>query len=349
MSADWSIPYPTHLDESRVPEILRPLTHVEHSWDVFPWYLTSRLVGLLEKPEPCFEYLHVTMYFRARAAMLALTGDVLDRKELFASFCRHRVQVGGIYRAHLLHYLRVYLKRRNFVQLPECEQAEFDPLLDPQQVEASRESIRRVVTFSEAECINTLNIISLATDMTEVICLRPLESWAEGAERPVSVRVPSQTCPHEVGHELAPVRDEAREALRARRSVRKISVRSHRERGISDLTGQKAEGSGAGWKVVGDYRMIMVPGQSKAINLARKPKARAVLRLIHTRLVESGKKDFLTEEMRDAFNAQFSEDVAQRRWMSDRIREDLFRGKEREFDLLFETLDKAAGWYRMRA
>jgi len=41
--------------------------------------------------------------------------------------------------------------------------------------------------------------------------------------------------------------------------------------------------------------------------------------------------------------------VAQRRWMSDRIREDLFRGKEREFDLLFEALDKAAGWYRMRA
>ncbi len=393
-SADWSIPYPAHFDAEGVTKVLLPLTQVEHHWEVFPWYLVSRLVGLLETPAPCFEYLHATLFFRARAAMLVLTGDVLDRKEIFGALCRHRVQVGGIYRAHLLHYLRAYLKQQNFVQLPECECAEFNALRDPQQMEANRELMRRVVVFSETEYLNTLSLISLATDMEEVISLRPLVLSDEGAARPASVRVPVQTNRYEAGHDLAPVRDEAKEALRARRPVRKVAVRRQGE--LSGMGGKDEDGDlsstggsagggkpesevrgpfdGAGstslttsqgrrksgekgndesrekktgFEVIGDYRVIRIPGR-REISLARKHKTRAVLRFIHMTLKKAGTTDFYVDEMRDAFNAQFTEEMAGKQWMSDRFREDLFKGKLEAFDLLFEPLDRASGHYRMK-
>lgn len=100
--------------------------------------------------------------------------------------------------------------------------------------------------------------------------------------------------------------------------------------------------------MVGDFRVIMVPGHRHAINLATKPKTRAFLRFLCERLARSGSTEFYVEEVREAFNAQFAGNLKNRRWASDRFREDLFRGKEQEFDLLFEPLDRAAGHYRVR-
>ena len=408
--ADWAIPYPSAVDEKSIPDALRAVTHVEHDWEAFPWYLAGRLVGLLEKPESSFEYFHVTAFFRARAAMLALKGDVLDHKDLFAALSRHQVQAGGIYRKHLLHYLRAFLKKHNFVQLPECDPPPFDPARDPEQPEKNRDLVQRVVRLSEHDYVSTLNFISVASEMEEEVARHSVGFWVNGADmpRPVDVRVRMRR--HDVGYDLLPAHEEVKRLIRAGRPVKKIVVRMQEEfgfapagGGISDLKGKISDGrkinhegtkgkrrdnglqatdhrlkteeredvehepfdkapafaeeratagkQGGGTKcakVIGDYRVIRVDGH-RNINLATKHKARAVVRFIHGELGKSGKAEFYVEEMRDAFNAQFPTALAHKRWVSDRFREDLFRGKEREFDLLFEALDKAAGRYRMKS
>lgn len=96
-------------------------------------------------------------------------------------------------------------------------------------------------------------------------------------------------------------------------------------------------------RIIGDFKVIRIPGHEE-INLGTRYRARAVLRFIHKQVKLKGTADFYIEEMRDEFNTHFSG----KQWKSDRIREDLFRGKEHEFDLLFETLDKASGYYRMK-
>jgi hypothetical protein len=206
----------------------------------------------------------------------------------------------------------------------------------------------------------------------------------EGAARPASVRVPVQTDRHGAGHDLAPVRDEAKEALRARRPVKKVAVRPQGE--LSGMGGKDEDGNlrpesagrgpfdGAGstslttsqgrrksgekgnyesrekktgFEVIGDYRVIRIPGR-REISLARKHKTRAVLRFIHMTLKKAGTTNFYVDDMRVEFNAQFGDDIAGKRWMSDRFREDLFKGKLEAFDLLFEPLDRASGHYRMK-
>ena len=93
-----------------------------------------------------------------------------------------------------------------------------------------------------------------------------------------------------------------------------------------------------------DYKVIRI-GKRK-IDLSRKPKARAFLRFARER---AGESEFQVEEMREAFNAQFGEGLAHKGWNSDRLREDLFRGLMRdEFDLLFDTVNLAAGIYRLK-
>lgn len=149
--ADWSIPYPADLNEKNVPGLLRPLTYAEHDWDDFPWHLAGRLVLLLEKPEASFEYLHLTYFFRARAAMLALTGDVLDQGDLFSALRQHHVQIGGIYRTHLLRHLRSFLKKHSLTQLPECGREHFDPVRESEQADKNRILIQSVAQAAERE------------------------------------------------------------------------------------------------------------------------------------------------------------------------------------------------------
>jgi len=84
------------------------------------------------------------------------------------------------------------------------------------------------------------------------------------------------------------------------------------------------------------------------INLATKHKARAFLGFVHRELNKAGQKEFYVEEMREVFNAQYTGEMSGKQWTSDRFREDLFRDKEREFDLLFESLERGSGYYRMK-
>jgi hypothetical protein len=69
---------------------------VEHAGEACPWHLTTKALNLLETPQACYEYLHLVWFFRARAAMLALEGSVLDHHDLFRALSKHRVQVAGI-------------------------------------------------------------------------------------------------------------------------------------------------------------------------------------------------------------------------------------------------------------
>jgi len=227
--ADWSIPYPSGLDEKQVPLVLRSLTHVEHDWRAFPWHLARRLVGLLEKPESSFDYLHVTAFFRARAAMLALKGDVLDPKELHAALSRHQVQAGGIYRKHLMQALRAFLKEHNFAQLPDCEWEPLAPWRSVEQAERNRDRLLRVVGSSESDYLSTLILISLASGLDERVREHRMVYWAKGAKMPRWVAVQARTRRHDIGYDLLPETDEIKRMIRAGRTVKKIVVQLQAE------------------------------------------------------------------------------------------------------------------------
>jgi hypothetical protein len=101
-------------------------------------------------------------------------------------------------------------------------------------------------------------------------------------------------------------------------------------------------------KVIGDFRAIILPNERKAISLTRKYKMRPFLRFVHSWVTERGTPDFYIEELRDAYNAQFTGSLVKKGWRSDRFQDDLFRDNKREFALLFDTIDKTTGHYRLK-
>jgi hypothetical protein len=227
--AEWDIFYPADLDEKRVPQILRPLTNVEHEMNDFPWYTVGRLIELLEKPEPSFEYLHVTVYFRARAAMLAMNGDVLDHTELFGALGKHQLQIGGIYRKHLHHYLMMCMQKHNMARLPECDRHRMDPFDDPGETEKNRDLMRRCIQAAERSFINTLNFISECPGMDARIEGESVEFWVKRIERdkPMDVRV--RVTRHAGGYRVKPCRDEAIATFGAGGTARAFDVRLQEE------------------------------------------------------------------------------------------------------------------------
>jgi len=115
---------------------------------------------------------------------------------------------------------------------------------------------------------------------------------------------------------------------------------------LVESRGRKTENRGQAGdvEVSPDYKVVRIG--KRRVDLARKPKARAFLRFVRER---AGESEFQVEEMREAFNAQFGEGLGHKGWNSDRLREDLFRGLARDaFDLLFDTVNLAAGIYRLR-
>lgn len=218
LQADWTFLYPENVDVKDVPTVLRRLSAVEHDWEVFPWYLVGRLVELLEHPEPIFEYLHVTWYFRARAAMLALTGDVPDRGLLFAVMKVHQVQAGGIYRHHLLRYLRAFLTTHNLMKLPECLEHGVNTVADPEQLERNRGTIRRVVECAERDYVGTLNYLCSATEMEEEVARHTVAFWMDGGAKPGRLDVGASAKQHESGYDVVPAPDEDKALIRAGRA-----------------------------------------------------------------------------------------------------------------------------------
>lgn len=106
-----------------------------------------------------------------------------------------------------------------------------------------------------------------------------------------------------------------------------------------------AAGDEARDEVYGNFSLIKVG--IRKIDLAKKYKARAFLRFARGYL-KGEDKTFYVEELRAKFNRQFGERFAKRQWTSERFREDLFKGVDKEdFDALFETVDQASGIYRL--
>jgi len=227
--ADWSIPYPADLDERRVPQILRPLTNVEHEMNDFPWYTVGRLIELLEKPEPSFDYLHVTGYFRARAAMLALKGDILDHTELFGALSKYQLQVGGIYRKHLQNYLLMCMQKHNMARLPECDKHRMDPFDDPGETEKNRDLMRRCIQAAERAFINTLNFISEGPGLDAKIEGESVEFWVKRMERDRAIDVLVRVTRHAGGYRVKPCRDEAIATFGAGGTARTFAVRLQEE------------------------------------------------------------------------------------------------------------------------
>jgi hypothetical protein len=114
-----------------------------------------------------------------------------------------------------------------------------------------------------------------------------------------------------------------------------------------EKTAGVAPDPGEAVKIEGDCIVIRLAG-GKRVDLRTKHKARGVLRFIISQVRKTGEREFNSESVRDAYNVQFPNGTAHKRWMCERFREDLFKGKEREFDLLFETIDKALYRYRLK-
>ncbi len=227
--ADWGIPYPADLDEKCVPGLLRSLTHVDHDWDAFPWHLADRMIGLLETPEASFEYLHLTVYLRARAAMLVLKGHVLNIIGLHTALSKYQVQVGGIYRKHMLYHLQAFLKKHNMAQLPVCDMHSMDPLHDPGQTEKNRDLIRRVMQKAEIAYLNTLNFISESPEMTERIAGESVEFWVERRENHRAINVRVRVTRHKGWYEVKPCREEAKRLFSDGRTAGTFAVRLQEE------------------------------------------------------------------------------------------------------------------------
>jgi hypothetical protein len=227
--ADWSVPYPANVDEKSVPGLLRPLTYVEHEIDAVPWHLADRMIGLLETPEASFDYLHLTEYLRARAAMLVIKGQVLNIHGLHTTLSKYQVQVGGIYRKHLLCFIRAFLKKHNMAQLPCCDMLMIDPLQDPKQTEKNRELIQRVIHAAETAYVNTLNFISEGPEMDERIAGESVEFWIKSQERHRIVDVRVRIFMHDGWYEVTVCPDEAKRLFRDGRTAGKYAVRLQEE------------------------------------------------------------------------------------------------------------------------
>lgn len=94
--------------------------------------------------------------------------------------------------------------------------------------------------------------------------------------------------------------------------------------------------------VVDDYKALRLR-DGTIIDLSRRTKCRAFVRHLHQRRKTTGNRVFLYQEEVDKLNAGQKAILIQ----SDDFKYGLFRGIHQHFDLLFTTLDKGFGRYRI--
>jgi hypothetical protein len=377
-SANWSILHPENVNEKNVQAVLDRLTDVAHEWEDFPWYLVGRLVELLEKPEKSFEYYHVAAYFRARAAMLALKGDVLDRGDLFSALAKYRVQIGGIYRENVLFRLRAFMRKHNLAKLPDCNKECFDPFCEPDQAETNRDLIKSVMQWAERDYVSTLTFISVATEMKQQYCRHSVEVWVAGVDMPPPLGVLMRVKRDKFGYQLRPTQEEAERVMRAGRRIHGLRVRLQEELGIAAPEGgrreegivttltptlspprerersagaetgsyigeEKSESGRPEARVIADFKAIILPSGNKML-LSRKHKRRAFLRAVHRWCLAKNTDSFFWQDVVEEHNSEFKHPHQRHRRIGcDRIDDDLFKGQKGDFDEIFELLDRAAG------
>jgi hypothetical protein len=229
-------------------------------------------------------------------------------------------------------------------RLPDCALWGADTPENRQAVAEKREGFREGIEQAVAEFVRVLNFASAMEDVNARIAGHPLRAWFRGAHMPEATEIPVRIVEEDGRVHLAPDAQTAARFMSRRLPVPRIEV------------GPEGGGAGAGFgvqgevsavvKVIGDFKVIRV-GKVE-IDLSGKHKARAFLRFLHKKVSAAGTQEFYVEEVREEFNAAIPETRKGRRWLSDRFREDLFKDRETDFDLLFETMDRAAGHYRLR-
>lgn len=95
-------------------------------------------------------------------------------------------------------------------------------------------------------------------------------------------------------------------------------------------------------EVVGDYKVLKLR-DGTVIDLSHRTKCRALVRHLHQRRKNTGNREFLYQEEVDRLNAGQKAILIQ----SGDFKFGLFRGIHQHFDLLFTTLDKSFGRYRI--
>jgi hypothetical protein len=222
--ADWSLIYPVQSDAEGIHLLLQPYTLVAHTWEVFPWQMTGRMLNVLQCPQGIYEYLHLVLYFRARAAMLALTGKVLDRRDLFRAMNRHQAQIGGIYREHLIVNLQGYLRKSNLAGLPECHSEDSVGEEEDEKIELNRRSIRKVVRAAEAGFMKTLDFISVATRMEEEVAGHSVGFWVGGGDKPKGKEVGARVRRFEGGYVIRPSDEDTKRMIGIGQTFEPIAV-----------------------------------------------------------------------------------------------------------------------------
>ncbi len=222
--ADWTIHYREQSDAEGIPLLLQPYTLVAHTWEDFPLHLSGRMLNLLQCPQGIYEYLHLVSYFRARAAMLALTGKVLDRKDLFRAMNKHQAQIGGMYREHLIAGIQGYLRKCNLAGLPECHSEDSGGEEEDERIERNRKALRKIVREAEVSFLKTLDFISVATTMEEEVAGHSVGFWVGGGEKQKEKEVRARVRRFSGGYVIRPSDEDVKRMIRIGQPFETIAV-----------------------------------------------------------------------------------------------------------------------------
>jgi hypothetical protein len=227
--------------------------------------MTGRMLNVLQCPQGIYEYLHLVLYFRARAAMLALTGKVLDRRDLFRAMNRHQAQIGGIYREHLIANLQGYLRKSNLAGLPVCHSEDSVGEEEVEKIERNRRTLRGVVQEAESKYLKTLDFISVATRMEEEVAGHSVGFWVGGGEETQGKEVRTRVRRFEGGYVIRPSDEDTKRMIGIGQPFEPIAVgeaESAERGGSKELGAPSAEGK--------DDRLQTADGRLKSAGRGQK-------------------------------------------------------------------------------
>ncbi len=357
---DYRFPYPGRCSQAQLMALLRMLAKGWHGWERFPWRVTRHLHRFLDELPVNFHYLMIHRCLQGFAAHLVLTERFVSRNAVLEMMVRERFEVVGVLRVLLIDALRAAVKWSGVPYILDASGPEDGHKhLTAEEIERRRVNFRKYVDGAVEDFVAILNHASLKDGMSGEIYGRALRTWAQG-DLPKAVSLPVQAEEAELGTVLHPCEEEVAAISDAGRPIPTVVLEAEEREGSREgAKPRRGEGTrkvaaaasgpeGAKvTEIIGDFKLIRFRDGHEIV-LATKHKARAVLRHIWERLTRDGTDTFYAYQMRESFNAQYQGDREGKRWESDRIREDLFRGSEADFDRMVETLDRASDHFRMK-
>jgi len=379
---DFAFPYPNGCTREQLRRRLASLAAHWPGWDRYPWRITRNIHRFIDSPPVNFHYLLVQRCVAAHAAHLVLHGTCEDRDEVLDMMVREEFQFIGVFRQMLIDALRYEIKFTKLPYIRDCTGTdEGHRNVSEAELQERRRGFREAIEGAERDFVRILNVASMTESMDEWVNGHPLRVWARGGDLPEPVRLQVRIEERDGKRVILPRKPEAAAMMKAGKTVPRLEVQGDDEeaaggsgqgagreerkterrngKGAARRAGRggetedgKAERNGRGLErgghvADGEYKRVRM-ANGRVIDLRTKHKARGVLRFIVERARRTGEREFNCETVREAYNAQFPESMKSKRWVCERFRDDLFKGKEREFDLLFETIDRALNEYRLK-